>query len=230
MKRVYATVAVEEDADGFLVRLDKRELRTPAGKPLRLPNQALAAALAAEWDAQTEEIRPHDMPLMQLTATALDVVGPQRETIIDGVAAYAGTDLVCYRAEYPASLVARQEATWGPLVAWVLTRYDAPLAVHAGVMPRPQPETTLAVLRRSIAAADDWRLTALQAATAAAGSVVIGLALLEGRLDAAAAFEAAELDGSFQIEKWGEDAEATARRARLRADLDAAHRFARLAA
>lgn len=229
MKRIYKAVAVEAAEGGFVVRLDKRELKSPAGAPLVFPTRALADAVAAEWDAQDKDIRPRTMPLMQLAATAVDLVGKQREAVIDGVAAYAETDLVCYRADRPRALVERQEAVWQPLVDWALRRYDAPLAVHAGIMPRPQPPATLAALRRVVGSHGDWLLTALQSATAAAGSLVIALAMLEGRIDAAEAFDAAQLDETFNIETWGEDQEAADRRARLREDLAAARRFVELA-
>jgi chaperone required for assembly of F1-ATPase len=62
-------------------------------------------------------------------------------------------------------------------------------------------------------------------ATAACGSLVIGLALLGGRLDAGEAFAASQLDESFQIERWDEDAEQAERRRALAADIEAATRF-----
>lgn len=230
MKRVYKSVGVEAASSGWIIRLDRKELRSPAGRPLTLPTSGLAEAIAAEWDSQTGDIRPDTMPLMQFAATAVDLVADNRPAIVASVAAYAETDLVCYRAAYPAVLVARQEAAWGPLIAWIRARYDAHLSVHTGIMPRPQPEATVAALRNAVEARGDWSLSVLQTATGAAGSLVIGLALIEERLDADEAFTAAQLDETFEIEQWGEDAEATARRARLRADLTAARRFADLLA
>jgi chaperone required for assembly of F1-ATPase len=230
MKRVYTTAGVEAADGGFVVRLDKRVLRSPAGAAFVLPTEGLARSVAAEWDAQTAEIRPDTMPLMQLAATAVDLVAKGRDAIVDATAEYADTDLLCYRAERPQSLVERQAAVWQPLLDWAARRYDVAFAVHAGIMPRPQPETTLTALRSVVAASDDWRLAALQAATAVAGSLVIALALLDGEIGADAAFEAAQLDETHEIEQWGEDAEATARRARLRADLTAARRFVDLLA
>ena len=83
---------------------------------------------------------------------------------------------------------------------------------------------SLATLTRALERLDDFRLAALSLATTASGSLVIGLALIDGHIDAAAAFDAAELDATYQIEEWGEDAEATARRAEVREDLETAAR------
>jgi chaperone required for assembly of F1-ATPase len=227
MKRFYGkaeAVPVTEPA-GFGVAIDGRILRTPAKRSMVLPTAVLAEAIAAEWQAQTDEVRPHTMPLMRLASTGLDIVEPRRAAVVDEVARYAGTDLVCYRAADPPSLVARQQAMWGPLIDWATLRYDAPLTVTSGVVPVAQPANTLRAFRTAVEAYPTLKLTALQAATAVCGSLVLALALLEGRIDAAEAFAAAQLDESFQIEQWGEDAEASKRRAALAADIEAAARF-----
>ncbi len=163
MKRVYKKVAVEAVDGGYRVILDGKPLHTPARAPLVLPRRALIEAIAAEWDAQIDEIRPATMPVMQLVSTAIDRVIPQRERIAADTAAYAATDLVCHRAESPAELVARQHRTWQPLVDWVRREFDAPLTVTAGVMPQPQPAEALQALRRAIDGLDDLEVTALQA-------------------------------------------------------------------
>lgn len=228
MKRFYKTVDVAAVDAGWDVRLDGRPVRSPAKAPLSFASEALARAVAAEWDAQGEQVAPHSMPLMQLAATAVDVVARTRDDVVAGVAKYAETDLLCYRAEHPRELVERQGRVWQPLLDWAMLRYDAPLHVCAGLMPQPQPEAATRALHAAVAAYDDWMLSALQSATSACGSLIVALALLERRLDAEAAFEASQLDESYQIEQWGEDPEATKRRATLRVDIDAARRFADL--
>ncbi|MEI8394154.1 MAG: ATP12 family protein [Rhodospirillaceae bacterium] len=228
MKRFYDQATAEAGADGFRVLLDGRPVRTPAKTLLLVPTLALAEAIATEWQAQGEEIRPVTMPLTALASTTLDLTTKQREAVIDQLAAYAGTDLVCYRVEHPPELVAREVAVWQPLLDWAALRHDAALLVAIGVMPRPQPEGACRALRAAVAAFDDWVLTALQMATTGCGSVVIGLALIEGRVDAEGAFEASQLHESFQIERWGEDFEATKRRAALRQDIADAMRFVEL--
>ena len=228
MKRVYREVAIRPAAGGWGVALDGRPLRTPAKRELSVPSERLAAAIAAEWDAQDPDIRPETMKLTQLAATAIDRTAERRNEIVAEVANYAATDLVCYRAEHPPALAARQEAMWQPLLDWAAGRYDAGLAVTAGIVPMAQSPASLRAFAAAVAALDDLRLTALQAATAACGSLVISLALLEGRLDAEAAFAASQLEETFQIEAWGEDAEAAARRQTLAADIAAAARFLQL--
>jgi chaperone required for assembly of F1-ATPase len=230
VKRVYATVDIHATADGWGIFVDGKPVRTPAKRELAVPTQPLAAAIAAEWDAQRPDIRPATMKLTRLAATVIDRTARQRDAVIAEIAGYAGTDLVCYRADHPPALAARQHATWQPLIDWAALRYDAPLAVTAGVIPLAQPQTSLKALAAAVAEHDDFRLTALHDATAACGSLVIALALVEGRLDAAAAFAAAQLDESFQIEAWGEDFEAAERRRNIAADIDAAGRFVALLA
>jgi chaperone required for assembly of F1-ATPase len=212
------------------VLLDGKPAMTPAGRPLAVPTAALAEAVAAEFRAQGERVSPASMPMTQFAATAIDRIAPHREAVVDAVAAYAETDLLCYRADEPAELAERQARAWQPLLDWAAHRYDAALHVHSGIMPRPQPADAVAALRRAAAGLDDFRLSALQAACGTLGSLVLALALAEGRIGAAEAFEAAELDATFQIEKWGEDPEAARRRAGVRADAEAAEAFLRLLA
>lgn len=230
-KRFYKTAMAAADLDdrsglsGFVVALDGRPLRTPKKALLRLPSQALADAIAGEWAAQDERIRPHSMPLTALACTAFDLVRPRRAEAVAEIAAYGETDLVCYRADQPPDLVARQQAAWQPLLDWAVLTFDAPLAVTMGVLPTPQPATAVGALSRAVAAHDDLELAALATTVKASASLIIGLALSHGRLSAAGAFEAAELDESFQIEKWGEEPAAAERRELIRAELEAAARF-----
>jgi chaperone required for assembly of F1-ATPase len=228
MRRVYQEVSTRPADQCWGVALDGKPMRTPGKRALVVPTAALAAAIAAEWRAQQGEVRPATMPLTRFAATAIDRTVEQRDKVIAETANYAGTDLVCYRAEHPPALVARQQAVWQPLIDWATLRYDAPLAVTSSIVPQPQSPVTLNAFAAAVAAHDDFRLTALHTATAACGSLVIALALLEGRLDAAAAFAASQLDETFQIEAWGEDAEASARRQALAADIAAAEQFAAL--
>jgi len=228
MKRFYKKAEVVPAAGGHGIALDGRLVKTAAKHDLVMPNLALAQAIAAEWDAQQGEIRREKMPLTRLAGTTIDRDSTQREAIVRQVAHYAGTDLVCYRATHPPALAARQQAVWQPLIDWAVERYDAPLTVTTGVIPASQPTVSLAAFTAVVAGHDDFSLTALHAATAACGSLVIALALLEGRLDAGEAFAASQLDESFQIEAWGEDAEQAERRALLAAEIAAAARFLEL--
>lgn len=228
MKRFYNRAHAEQQEGGYGIALDGRSVKTPGKRHLIVPNEALAMAIAGEWDAQESEIRPATMPLTRLATTTADRVATQREAIVQQTAQYAATDLVCYRATHPPALAARQHAIWQPLIDWAESRYDASLTVTTGVIPRSQSATSLRALTAAVAELDDFTLTALRAATAASGSLVVALALLEGRLDAQDAFAASQLDESFQIEAWGEDAEQAERRRALAADIDAAVRFVSL--
>ncbi len=228
-KRFYETAGVEERAEGFALVLDGCQVRTPGGAALLLPSRPLAEALADEWRAQEEEIRPQTMPLTKLANTALDLVAGDRAALVDHVLAYAGSDLLCYHAEAPEDLAARQGALWRPLLRWLDETFGARLRTTAGIIHVTQPPQALEALRDAVEGLDAFALTALAAVVDVAGSLVVGLALVEGRLNAAEAFEVSQLDETYQIESWGEDAEAAARRETLRRDLDAAERFLALA-
>ena len=220
-RRFYKAVTVERGDKGWHVHLDGKQLRSPAKQALALPTRALAEAIAAEWDAQGEKIAPQTMPFMQLAATAIDRVAAERARVLAETAGYAGSDLVCYRAAAPADLARRQAELVGE-------RYDVALAVTTGILAVPQPDQALERFHRVLKAADDFALTALAAMTGAAGSLVIALALAEGRLTAEQAAEAALLDELHQAEKWGSDPEAEQRRAAIRRDLADGLAFLRL--
>lgn len=238
MKRFYREVAVvgntgnpgdsEDIGAGWQVALDGRPVRTPAQKPLAVPSRPLADAIAAEWSAQGERIKPDTMPLTQLANTALDRISARRAEIVAEIAGYAGTDLVCYRAEQPAGLVERQAERWQPLLDWLERRHAARLEISQAVLPLVQPAEALERVREAADAQDDFALAALHLATGASGSVVIALALAEGEIDADTAFEAAHCDELWQIESWGDDAEAAARRAAIREELRVARAFLEL--
>jgi chaperone required for assembly of F1-ATPase len=225
MKRFYQQAEPLESESGHGVVLDRRPVKTPGKRDLILPNRVLAAAIAEEWNVQEGEIRPATMPLTRLATTAIDRVATQREAIIEETANYAGTDLVCYRAAHSPALAARQQAVWQPLIDWAVLRYDAPLVITTGVIPKSQSAASLRAFAAAVAEQDDFGLTALHVATAASGSLVIGLAVIEEQLDAQEAFAASQVDESFQIEAWGADSEQAQRRRALAADIAAAARF-----
>jgi chaperone required for assembly of F1-ATPase len=225
MKRFYQTVAVVPVEGGFGIALDGKPLKTPAKGSLVLPTERLAAAIAAEWDAQAETVKPQTMRLMQLASTALDRVALHRLAVVEEAAGYAASDLLCYRAEGPDGLVAREAALWQPLLDWAMVRFDAPLVVTSGIVHVDQPEASLKALRAVLAEMDALTLTAVADLTAASGSLVVALAVWDGRLDGAGAAAAALIDETVQNERWGEDAEAKVRRDQLVADIHAAARF-----
>lgn len=227
MKRFYKEVTVVEQPGGLGVALDGKLIKTPGRVPILVPQMPLAEAIAGEWRAQEGEIRPHTMPMMQLAATVIDHFPVHRAAVEATILRFAETDTVCYRAEpgQPAELIALQKALWDPLIAWIDDTLGATLLSTTGVLPIAQPAESLAIFAQVVSQMDDWRLGAFQSAVASSGSFVIGLALVEGRIDADQAFAAAELDAGFEIDRWGEDAESTRRRAVTAFDLNAARGF-----
>ncbi len=227
-KRFYETTGVQNQEGLHAIVLDGKLVRTPAGHLLAVTSPALAQAVAEEWQAQEAVIKPHSMPLTQLVNTAIDLVDKEREKVVDQVFSYADTDLLCYWAEEPTSLVERQQALWQPLLDWLRDGYGIAMQVTRGVLPCRQPAAVKAGLRQTVATASSLELAGLASLSAACGSVILALAVRDGRLDAAGAFAAAQLEETYQLEKWGEDGEATARRSLLRADIEAACRLLNL--
>lgn len=232
MKRFWShAVAVPRPEGGHAVLLDGRPLRIPGGAPLATGHPALAEAIAAEWEAaggeKGGEMAMDDVPLTRLLGTAQDRIAPDPRPMVEGLAKYAETDLLCYRAE-DAALAGHQAREWQPLLDWAAERHHAPLAITTGLMPIAQPPASLEALRRAVAGHAAEELAALGLAVPALGSLVLGLALSEGRLDAREAHRLAMLDETYQEQRWGTDAEAAHRRARAAADTDLAERFLKL--
>lgn len=223
MKRFWTSAQAVADGTGWSIRLDGRPVRTPARAVLTVPGRALAEAIAAEWTAQGETLDPRTMPMTGFANAMLDRVLPALGDFRGQIAAYADSDLLCYRAEGPEALVARQAAAWDPLLDWARTRHGAAFIVTAGIIPVDQPAASLAALRGAVEALDPWLLAGAATLTQIGGTLVGTLALLGGAAEAEALFEAASLDERWQAEQWGADAEAEARLAVRRAEfLDAA--------
>lgn len=224
-KRFYKRAGTAPSEGGVVVELDGRPVKTPLGNALVLPTARLAEAVAAEWEAQKDDVRPATMPLTQLAVTALDRMSANRDEIVSALAAFGGSDLLCYWADGPDDLVRRQAAAWQPLLDWAAETFGAAMTVTAGVRPVSQSEASLAALRAAVAALDDFQLAALGLVVPMSGSLILGLALLAGRLDAAGVSAAAFVDETYQTERWGEDAEALARRQAVEDDIAAAAAF-----
>lgn len=228
-KRFYKTAGVGESDAGFTVELDGRAVKTPKRRLLAVPSRPLAEALAAEWAAQGDTLDPSRMPLTQLASTAIDGVADTVEAALDTLADYARADLLCYRAAYPQSLAAAQAATWQPLLDWAEAAFGARLRVTVGVVAVEQPEDSVAAIRAAFARHDVWRLTAAHALAGAFGSVVLALAVLEGRIAAEEAYAASRLDETHQAQVWGEDSQARRRAEAIGLEARAAADFAVLA-
>lgn len=221
MKRFYRTATAASEQDSHRILLDGRPLRTPAKQMLTVPSGDLAAAIAAEWEAQGETIEPATMPLTRLASTAFDRMPKGRAAIIEEVAGYLGTDLLCYRAAAPIELIERQRDGWQPLLEWCEDFYGTRLVVTTSVLPVAQPEAAIQGLRAVIEDLADWPLVGVHAATTTLGSVVLALALWQGRIDAAAAWHLSLLEELFEQDRWGRDQEAERRQDVLRRDVEA---------
>ncbi|WP_339915294.1 ATP12 family protein [uncultured Brevundimonas sp.] len=218
LKRFWKTVDVAAEGDGWAVRLDGRVPKTPAHARLILPTGAAADLVAAEWAGQGEFLDPGTMPATRLASTAIDRVSRVREAVADEIAAFAGSDLLCYMAEAPASLVAEQAQAWGPWRDWAARTHGITLEVAEGLTHRTQDPAAIARTRALALALDDFALTGLATATPLLGSAVLALALQQGEIDGAGAFELSRLDEAFQERQWGIDAEAAERTAARRAE------------
>ncbi len=213
VKRFYKAVTVAGGLDGFAIHLDGRPVRTPAKAVLRVGSEALAEAIAGEWDAQSSEILPATMPLTTLVCTALDAVAAKRSEVAEEIARYAESDLLCYRAEAPRELVERQEEGWDPVIAWAAKELGTPFRCTAGLMAVAQsPQVAPAVLD-ALAPLAPLQLAAVHVLTTLTGSALLALAVLRGRLTIDEAWRLAHIDEDWQAEKWGADNEAAKRSA-----------------
>ncbi len=226
--RFYEFAKSEACDGGFHITLDDRIVNTPLGAALIVPSQSLALEIAAEWQAQDEKIVPDTMHMMRLACTALDKVSPNRATVIDQGVDYGGNDLLCYMAEAPDDLVERQKETWQPLLDWVDITYGARLRTAHGILHVAQTDPSLSSLRKAIEQYDNFELTGLTEVTQILGSLVLGLAVTANRLTWQDAFEASQLDETWQNERWGQDHEARHRIENRKLDTEMAARFLEL--
>ncbi len=223
--KFYKSVSVETRDGGYAILLDGKPAKTPGRARLRLPTESLAEAVATEWREQGDRIDPAAMPLTRLANTAIDRLPAHCGAVIGHILGFGRSDLLCYRADSPAELASRQAQAWEPLLQWMQDAHGVPLRAGQGIAYIEQPAAVAIKLEALVAAYDDFRLTALDLAAGLTGSLVLALALVEGRLTAGEVFAAAHIDEIFQAEKWGRDEEAEARRARLLDELRRAGDF-----
>ncbi|MEO8242789.1 MAG: ATP12 family protein [bacterium] len=209
-KRFWKAATADACDGGYTVRLDARPVKTPGKALLVVPTLALAEAIAAEWEAQQGVVRPETMPFTRSANSAIEKVAPQFEEVVGLLAAYGGSDLLCYRATGPIELIARQAAGWDPLLDWVGHDLQAPLNVTAGVMPVAQPEPSLHRLRSMTAAMTPFQIAAFHDLVMLSGSLVLAFAVAHGRLDPQDAWSLSRIDENYQSELWGEDEDAAA--------------------
>lgn len=224
-KHASAQPTSEPTGGGWGVALDARPLKTPQGRTLCVPTQSLAAAIAREWDGQGEQVQPTLLPLTRIAATALDRMVTERAAIIDELARFAESDLICYFAAEPAELVAAQQAGWAPWRAWAATRHGLALQATTGMMPLTQPPGTVERASAILDAFDPFRLAVAACLVPPLGSLILALAVLDGELAAENAFALSQIDELHQEARWGIDAEAADRRRLLAQDVAETGRF-----
>jgi chaperone required for assembly of F1-ATPase len=227
-KRFYKDVMVEPGEGGFAVLLDGRPVRTPKKLQLVLPTRALADAIAEEWAAQKAHIDPATMPLSRLAITALDGVAGNAAVVAADIVKFAGSDLLCYRAESPETLQRLQAEAWDPVLRWADDALGARFVLAAGVMPVTQSQEALDRVAAAVAPFSAMALTCVHVMTTLTGSALLALARARGALAAEAAWAAAHVDEDWQISQWGVDVEAAARREQRHQEMMAASRFLEL--
>lgn len=224
-KRFWKQAVAEACDGGFTVKLDGRAVKTPARRPLVLPSLAMAQAVAAEWDAQQGLVKPETMPVTRAANSALDKVSEQFTEVADLLAAYGASDLLCYRATDPAELIARQGAAWDPLLDWSATALNAPLLSTQGVVHIAQPEASIARLSALVHGFTPFQLAAVHDLIAISGSLVLALAVTQGRISVEQAWDLSRIDETWQNELWGVDDDAAALESLKRQALIEAARF-----
>lgn len=216
-----------EDGLYNLLRND-RQLKSPAGNAYSVPQEKLINCIKDEWEAQGDKIVPATMPLTQLLATTLDITRKDKEKTQKGLAAYIPTELLCYYAERPESLVKKQNDIWTPYLKWCMENYGVTFKTGHGLMPIEQDPSTIDKLTDIINSYDDMTLTGLSCTTDCTGSILLGLALIERFKPATDIFEAGELDTTDQVVRWGEDPVTTERHNKMRFELDACEKWIKL--
>lgn len=204
-KRFWTDVNVVAQEGGFAVQLDTRHVKTPAKAPLIVPSRDMGEAIAGEWRAVNEKIDPNLMPFTRSANAAIDKVATQFEEVATMLAAYGGSDLLCYRADSPATLVERQSKCWDPLLDWAHETFGGRLVSTQGVMPVTQDETAVNALTAPLFSASSFELAAFHDLIAMSGSLVLALAVTQRRLLAQDAWKLSRIDESWQAEQWGVD-------------------------
>jgi chaperone required for assembly of F1-ATPase len=228
-KRFYKTVGVLQQDGAFAVVFDGRPAKTPARAALALPTAAFAEAVAEEWRAQQDVIDPRTMPLTRLANVAIDGVSREMDAVAAEIVKYAGSDLVCYRADAPERLVARQNVAWDPVLAFARDDLGARFMLVEGVTFVEQTAEALEAVRAAIPREDAFVLAGLSVMTSLTGSALIALGVLRGRFPVEEAWAAAHVDEDWNAELWGEDLEAAARRSQRWGEMLAAARMTVLA-
>ncbi len=224
-KRFYEIAAVAQRETGYAIELDGRGIKTPKRTALAVPTEALASAIAAEWNALGELIDPEQLPLTKIANTAIDGITGREGEVLDDIVRYIGNDLLFYRADIPKELVERQAEAWDPILAWFTEAFKAIFKSTVGIMPIEQNIVSVAKAASALSNKTAMSLAPLHVITTLTGSALLAIAHQQGRLTADQVWQANHIDEDWQIEQWGSDAEAEERRAKRRAELQSAVEF-----
>ena len=220
-KKFYAQASVDETADGFVVLLDGKPIKTPSRKVVVIPSRVIAEIVAAEWHAQQDVIDPMTMPMTRLANSVIDGVIDRVDDVTDDIAKYFASDLLCYRAAHPQELVTREAQAWDGVLFWAADSLGARFILAEGIIHAAQPEQALAAARAALPR-EPWSVAGVHIVTTITGSALLALALHHGARDADQVWAAAHVDDDWNVEQWGIDEEVAARRASRLIDFRAA--------
>ena len=224
-KRFWKETQVTKTDEGWVITLDGRAVKTPAGKSVILSSQKLADAVGAEWKAQKDQIVPATMPHFRYVVTAVDRVTPQRADVISQLVGFSGNDLLCYRDPDQMALASEQNMRWNPLLEWAENEHGLKLQIGASIMPIKQADDIVQIAEQLLLGKDDFRLAGVYNLISLSGSFIIGIAIEQGRITAEEGYHLAFLDELWQVQKWGSDAEAEDRRQTIKKDMMDAIRY-----
>ncbi|KAJ7219136.1 hypothetical protein GGX14DRAFT_434756 [Mycena pura] len=208
LKRFWKTVSVGKRDDSYTVMLDDRPLRTPSGNVLVLPpGKALVANLiAVEWESQETVIKHHALPMTSLVSRAIDSMADKstRAEVRQALLQYLDTDTICFYEDYPPQLVELQARHWDPILAWARSTFNIELQAFNSVLFGSQPNETKSKMDHVLSSLNHWEMAAMERATYATKSFLIGLALVQKHLSVEQASLAAQVEVASQIQRWGE--------------------------
>jgi chaperone required for assembly of F1-ATPase len=210
MKRFYKLVSYEKKPEGYTILLDGRVVKTKSGALLLAQNEQVASQIAQEWAQQGEQIDPDSMPFTQILNTRIDQVGKKRKAMSAAVLKYLNTDLICYPAEDPKALYELQEQHWVKQREWIEQRFGTPMKVTTGLKALQQPPELHNALKAHVDAMSDDIFTLFQVVAPLCGSLVLGLALIEGQCSADEIFKACFVeehykDEIYMVNEYGRD-------------------------
>ncbi|KAF6092412.1 ATP synthase mitochondrial F1 complex assembly factor 2 [Phyllostomus discolor] len=176
-KRFYQNVSITQGEGGFEINLDHRKLKTPQAKLFTVPSEALAIAVATEWDCQQDTIKFYTMHLTTLCNTSLDnPTQRNKDQLIRAAVKFLDTDTIWYGVEIGSST-----SIMGPNI----------------------PDRTREVLVSHLASYSMWALQGIEFVVSQLKSMVLTLGLIDLRLTVEQAVLLSRLEEEYQIQKWG---------------------------